>query len=106
MVLATPREASTRGASLVFEFFLPDKHLDRTGPVTLTAYLNEREIGTTTYTAPGAHRFSAAILPELVKQSPVVIDFHLNRSVAPGVLDARELGVVALSVSLSANAHS
>jgi hypothetical protein len=106
VVLATPRGASTHGAGLVFEFFIPDGNLHRTGPVTLTAYLNEQEIGTTTYTAPGGHRFSAAISPELVKQSPVVIDFHLDRCVPRGVLDIRELGVVALTVSLSANEHS
>jgi hypothetical protein len=38
--------------------------------------------------------------PELIKQSPVVIDFHLDRNVPKGVLDTRELGVVALTVSL------
>ena len=100
IVLATPRGASTRGADLVFEFFIPDGNLHRTGPVTLTAYLNEVEIGATTYTTPGAQRFSAMAPPELIRQSPVVIDFHLDRNVPSGVLETRELGVVALAVSL------
>jgi hypothetical protein len=105
IVLATPSGASTRGADLVFEFFIPDAFMRRTGPVTLTAYLNEAEIGAITYTAAGAQRFSAMILPELIKQSPVVIDFHLDRYIPGGELDTRELGVVALAVSLETNEH-
>jgi hypothetical protein len=100
IVLATPRGDSTRGADFVFEFYIPDTIMRRTGPVTLTAYLNQAAIGATTYTAAGAQRFSAMTPPELIKQSPVVIDFHLDRNVPRGVLDTRELGVVALTVSL------
>jgi hypothetical protein len=100
MVLATPRGASTRGAHLVFDFHIPDAIMRRTGSLTLTAYLNKTEIGASTYTAAGTQRFSAVIPLELVQQSPVVIDFLLDRNVPRGVLDDRELGVVALSVSL------
>jgi hypothetical protein len=100
VVLASPRGASTRGAHLVFEFDIPDVIMRRTGPVTLTAYLNEAEIGTTAYTGTGTQRFYAVAPPKLFKQTPVVIDFHLDRSVPGGVLDDRELGVVARTVSL------
>jgi hypothetical protein len=100
IVLATPPGASTHGADLVFEFYIPDAIMPRTGPITLTAYLNEAEIGATTYATAGVQRFSAMTAPELIKQSPVVIDFHLDRDIPRGVLDARELGVIARSVSL------
>jgi len=100
IVLATPRGASTRGADLVFGFHIPDAILRRTGPVTLTAYLNAAEVGARTYTAAGAQRFSAMIPPELLRQSPLAIDFHLDRYIPRGVLESRELGVVAYTVSL------
>jgi hypothetical protein len=101
IVLATPHVASTHGADLVFAFYIPDAIMSRTGPVTLSAYLNQVEVGVTTYRTAGAQRFSAMIPPGLLRQSPVAIDFHLDRYVPRGVLDARELGFVAESVSLA-----
>jgi hypothetical protein len=100
IVLAAPRGTSTRGADLLFGFYIPDAIMRRTGPVTLTAYLNDMEVGASTYAAAGAQRFSAKIPPELISQSPEVIDFHLDRNVPGGVLESRELGVIAHTVSL------
>ncbi len=100
IVLATPRGASTRGADLMFEFDIPDAIIRRTGPISLTAELNEVEVGARTFSAAGAQRFAAMIKPELITQSPVVIDFHLDRYIPRGVLEGRELGIVARAVSL------
>jgi hypothetical protein len=100
IVLATPAGASTRGANLVFAFNIPDAIMRRTGPITLTACLNDVQVGEITYRTAGDQRFSAAIRPELLKQSPVAIDFHLDRYVPKGVVEGRELGVVADAVSL------
>src|SRR5690242_16265577 len=81
IVLATPDQASRRGADLMLAFSIPDVVMRRTGPVTLTAYLNGAEVGTTTYRTSGTQRFSAPIPPDLMKQSPVAIDFHLDQYV-------------------------
>jgi len=89
--------------NLVFAFDIPDAILRQTGPVTLSAYLNQTAVEMTTYKTAGAQRFSAMIPPELLRQSPVAIDFHLDRCVPKGVLDSRELGFVAESISLEAN---
>ena len=64
IVLATPRMAAAHGANLVFAFDIPDAILRQTGPVTLSAYLNETAVGMTTYKTAGAQRFSAMIPPE------------------------------------------
>ena len=103
ILLATPAAAATRGANLLFVFALPDAILQRTGPITLTASLNETEVGKATYDMQGSQRFFAKIPSALLQQSPVAIDFHLDRYVAKGVLEAREFGVIAESISLEAN---
>ena len=100
VVLATPGKASTRGADLSFVFYISDPIVRRTGPITLTVYLNEAEVGEMTYTTAGIQHFSARIPPRLLAQSPVAVDFHLDRYVPAGVLENRELGVIADSVSL------
>jgi hypothetical protein len=103
IVLATPRMAAAHGANLAFAFDIPDAILRRTGPITLAAYLNGTEVGMATYPTAGAQRFSAMIPPELLRESPVAINFRLNRCVPKGVLDSRELGFVAESISLETN---
>jgi hypothetical protein len=103
MVLATPRMAAVHGANLAFAFDIPDSILRRTGPVTLAAYLNQTKVGMATYKTAGAQRFSAMIPPELLGQSPVAIDFHLDRYVPKGAVESRELGFIAESISLETN---
>jgi hypothetical protein len=100
ILLASPHGAATRGANLVFAFYLPDAILHRTGPVTLTAYLNETEVGMKTFGAAGLQRFSARVKPELLRQSPAAVEFHMDRYVDRGVLEDRELGVIADSIGL------
>ena len=100
VVLATPRGASTRGATLVFTFYLPDVILSRTGPISLTASVNETEVGMKTYGTGGPQRFSAIVPAELLKESPVAVDFHLDGYVPAGILETRELGVIADAVGL------
>jgi hypothetical protein len=105
IVLATPPRASTHAGDLVFAFYIPETIVRRTGPVTLTAYLDGTEVGKTTYKTAGVQRFYATIPPELLRLSPVAIDFHLDRYVLKGALDSREHGLVAESISLEANEH-
>ncbi len=100
VVLATPSRASTRGANLEFKFYLPDVILSRTGPITLTAYLDGAEVGMARYGTAGPQRFSATIPPALLTESPVAVDFHLDPFVPAGTLEARELGVIADTISL------
>ncbi len=100
LVLATPPGASSNGAHLVLAFNIPDVIIRRTGPVTLSAYVNGAEVGARTYIAAGSQNFSAIVPAGLLSESPAGVDFHLNKRVARGVLEGRELGVVAVSVSL------
>lgn len=100
VVLATPRGASARGAHLIFAFNIPDVIIRRIGPVTLSAYVNGAEVGARTYSTAGAQSFSAIVEPALLKSSPVGVDFHLNKRIPRGVLEGRELGVVADDVFL------
>lgn len=99
-VLATPRGASAHGAHLMFAFNIPDVIFRRTGPITLSAYVNGAEVGAKTYAAAGSQNFSAIVPPELLSQTPVGVDFHLDKSIARGVLEGRELGVIADRVGL------
>ena len=104
LVLATPPGASSQGAHLVFAFNIPEVIIRRTGPVTLSAYVNGVEVGATTYSTAGSQNFSVVVPAALLSESPAGVDFHLDKRVPQGVLEGRELGVVALSVSLETGA--
>ena len=100
VVLATPRGASSHGAHLVLAFNVPDVIIRRTGPLTLSAYVNGAEVGARTYSTAGSQNFSAVVPAALLKESPAGVDFHLDKRVPRGVLEVRELGIVAVSVGL------
>lgn len=100
VVLATPDRASSHGAHLVLAFNIPDLIIHRTGPLTLSAYVNGAEVGARTYSTAGSQSFSAIVPAGLLSESPVGVDFHLDKPIPRGVLEARGLGVVAESVGL------
>lgn len=100
LVLAPPPGASSRGARLAFAFSIADVIIRRTGPITLSAYVNGAQVGAQTYSTAGAESFSVMVPAALLSESPVAVDFHLDKRIPSGVLEGRELGVIAESVGL------
>lgn len=100
IVLAAPRGTSSKDAHLAFAFSIPDVIIRRTGPITLSACVNGSQVGAATYSTAGSEKFSAIVPAALLRESPVAVDFHLDKRIPSGVLEGRELGVVAESVGL------
>jgi hypothetical protein len=53
------------------------------------------------YKTPGAHVFSAEVPGSMLTAEPVKVDFGLDKTMLPGDVDKRQLGIVAGSVSLT-----
>lgn len=100
--LATPVAAVQNGARLTFNFTIPDvvkKNLDK---VTLSAAVNDQVLGSSTYQKAGPAVFTADLAAGLLTKDAVKIDFSLDKDLPPNTIgDARELGIVANSVSLA-----
>ena len=98
-VLLNPPQ-STAPAQLKFRFAISPVVIERLKSVTLTASTDLRAIGSETYTAPGEHLFSKALPAQAPGGQPIAIHFELDRAIAAGDLETRELGVIAISVGL------
>ena len=96
----TPSEATRRGATLSFEFVVPDVMIQKLSTVRLAAAVQGTQVGAQQYTAAGPYTFKAEIPAELCGSADTVVDFHLDKAMPPSGGDSRELGVIATAAAL------
>lgn len=80
-------------SELSLEFHLPKEHLAKLGPVSLSVSVNGNALPGETYSSHGDHTFLRKIPPGLADGARLHLDFALDKALAPGTRDARELGV-------------
>ena len=100
--LQAPDGSGQAGARLALQLFVPESSIQKLGPITLTARLAERVIGSETYSVAGDHAFTCNLEPGWLKAGANRLAFALDKSVRPSANDGRELGVVISSASLEA----
>ncbi len=96
--LAPP--APSAGARLVLDLTLPEIILKKLGPITLSARLADRSLGSQTYSSAGNHTFSARLDPAWLNNDATTVRFLLNRCLPPTEKDGRELGIIVRGVAL------
>ena len=100
VLLRPPLTSAQHGATLTLAFSIPDVVIQKLDKLTLTASVGSTKLKSETYTQPGNYSFSADVAPELLEKEAFIVDFGLDKSVPPGPVDKRELGVIALAVGL------
>jgi hypothetical protein len=98
--LGTPPGAGQSGASLSFSFSVPEAAIRKSKSVALSASINGMALKSMTYNAPGPYVFSADVPASALGGDSVKVDFALDKTMRP-VGDARDLGVIAISVGLA-----
>lgn len=96
----TPSEATRRGATLSFEFVIPDVAIQKLSSVRLAAAVRGRDVGEAQYTAPGSYTFKADVPAELCGSADTVVDFHLDKPIPASGGESRALGVIATAAAL------
>lgn len=100
VTLRTPSNASKAGARIEFRFTLPEAVLSKAGPVTLKARIAGVELDPQTYSQAGEQVYLRDIPPTSLPADAVTVDFELNKFLAAGQVELRELGVIASTVGL------
>jgi hypothetical protein len=100
-VMLKPPTNVTAGARLRVHLSVPDAVLDRTGPVTLTAILNGRKLGSKTWSAAGEYTFEAPVPAAALGPEPITVDFAVDKFLPAGTVETRELGLIVSSVEIS-----
>ena len=68
--LKPPDGSAQTGATLQFQFSLPDVIVNKVGPVTLSASVNGMALPSQTYSKAGEYTYSAPFRPLLLAQAP------------------------------------
>jgi hypothetical protein len=100
VTLRAPAGSAQAGARLALQLFVPEPIIQKLGPITLTARMGNRVIGSETYSAAGQHTFARDLEGAWLKAGANRVEFALDKYVRPGPEDSRELGIVVSSASL------
>jgi hypothetical protein len=93
---------SPGGAKLVLRFYLPEPVIARRKAVTLSASVEGLGLPPERYTAAGDYTYARDIPASSLPDRPVKIDFSLDRYLAAGEIELRELGITVMRVALAA----
>ena len=100
--LRPPIGAAVRGATLTLNFTLPVVVISQLGSVTLSASVQGSRLAPETYRTAGKALYARKVPAGLLSGKTVRVDFELDKVMAPGKGDSRELGIVADWVGLEA----
>ena len=95
-----PVGANQKGAILKADFVLPEVIFQSTGPITLTAASGGQSFGTQSLGRVGDHSLSFSLPAEALATETITIEFSLDKSLPPGAVDPRELGLIFVQAGL------
>ena len=100
VVLGTPRGAGSKGAELQMHLTIPDVVISKLKSIALTASVQGKVLPPETYNHPGEFLYLRDVPGNLLSTDSVRVDFVLDKSLPPGNVDRRELGIVVDRVGL------
>jgi hypothetical protein len=100
VVLRPPRDADKNGATLTIKLFIPGSQIEKLGPVTISADIDDVTLAPETFREAGSLTYSRELPPSLTGSGFVPVVFTLDKALAPFEADGRELGAVVSEVSL------
>jgi hypothetical protein len=95
-----PAKSENKGAILELQLFIPGSQIDKLGPMTLIADVDEHELKPETFKAGGQYTFSREVPPEALREKLIPVIFSLDKAAAPSTADGRELGAIVSMVAL------
>lgn len=102
VTLRPPAGAAQKGATLRLNLTVPDPVIQRLKAISLRANVQGVPLEAETYFKPGNYAFTRDVPARALTGDAVTVDFWLDKSLPPGSVDQRELGVVVSSVGFEA----
>ncbi|MBK5291864.1 MAG: hypothetical protein JJE04_09345 [Acidobacteriia bacterium] len=102
VTLKTPPQAGVKGAMLELALTVPEPVLQRTQTTTISAVVNGAALEPETFSKPGQYIYKRPVPASALQAEAVTIDFSLDKFLAAGVVEERELGVIVSSAGLLA----
>lgn len=102
VTLQAPGGAAQKGATLELKFVLPEAVFKKTGPITMTAVLDGNALPAEKFAKDGPQVFSRDVPATIFRGPSVNVEFSLDKFLAAGVVEERELGVIVQTAALMA----
>lgn len=100
VILQPPAGAAQKGAALELKFHVSEPVIARRKAVTLSASAEGTPLAPQTYDRAGDYVYSRDVPASAVSGGTMKIDFSLDRFLAAGEVESRELGVAVMSAGL------
>ena len=100
VALKVPAGASERGAALELKFVVPEPVIERLKDVQLSASVNGHPLEAETYYKAGEYTYRRELPGAALQQDVVTVDFTLDKYLAAGEVETRELGIIVSSAGL------
>ncbi len=95
-----PAGAKEKGAVLKADLVLPEVIFKSTGPIRLTATAGGKSLGEQPLAQVGDHSISYSIPAEALTTETITVEFTLDKTLPPGAVDPRELGLIFIKSGL------
>ena len=102
VTLQAPGGAAEKGGTLELKFVLPGAVLQKTGPVMLSAVLDGNALPPERFENEGDQVFRRDVPAALFRGPSVNVEFSLDKFLAAGAVEQRELGVIVKTAALMA----
>jgi hypothetical protein len=101
VALRPPFAAVQKRTNLIVKLSVPPVIIEKGKTVSLMATLaGNTALPPETYSAPGEYFYIREVPSRLLDGYSLRVDFHLDKALAPSSADARELGIVVVSIGL------
>ncbi len=100
--LRAPFASQKTGARLVLKGNRPEVLTSRTGPVRLSAKLNETELASQSFAQDGEFTYTVEVPRAALSADSILVHFTTDKSLPPGTFpnDGRELALIVTSICL------
>jgi hypothetical protein len=100
VALRPPKEVPAEGVKLYLEYAVPELFLQKVPQTTLTVMVNGKALEPEVINKAGNKRMERVVPGAMLVGDVVTVDFALDKFLAAGEVDQRELGLIVSEVGL------
>ncbi|MBL8239719.1 MAG: hypothetical protein JNM66_20005 [Bryobacterales bacterium] len=100
VALRPPKDTPAEGVMLYLEYSVPEVFLAKVPATTLSIAVNGQALEPEKISKAGTFKLERAVTPAMLQSDVVKVEFALDKFVAAGVVDQRELGLIVSAVGL------
>lgn len=102
LVALKPVHTAGKGARLILQLYFPTYELEQLGPITLSATIDRKSLGSEVFDTPGRFDFIKDVSARDLDTNILPVQFCFDKSLPESPSDKRELAAVVTRISLVA----